>query len=313
VASILSISTASVPNALQNSAYSQQLQNVGGTAPFTWVVTKGVLPSGLTLTTGGLLQGTPVNVESQAVDVTVTDSRGSFNTRSFVLTIDPPIAALSAPSFPASASPTQQLPLAVSLAASHPSALSGQLTLTFTSKAEVPANDPMTQFSTGSRTVKFTIPANSTDAVFSSPVMLLIGTVAGTISLTATIDNGPSGLQVATIDVLPSPPQVTNLDVVKTTQGLDLVITGYSPSRRVTSVDFNFDVKSGSKTQRVTLSRNVDSLFATWYQNAASASFGGAFSFTQSVTMQGSGTVVTVSVTLKNAQGSNSSALVHPQ
>ncbi len=76
VASILSISTASLPNALQNSPYSQQFQNVGGTAPFTWTVTRGVLPAGLTLTTGGMLQGTPRGLESQSVDVTVADSQG---------------------------------------------------------------------------------------------------------------------------------------------------------------------------------------------------------------------------------------------
>jgi hypothetical protein len=144
-------------------------------------------------------------------------------------------------------------------------------------------------------------------------VLILIGTVAGTISLTANIDNGPSGLQVSTIEILPSPPKVMNLEVIKTTQGLDLIITGYSPSRRVASVDFNFDVKSGSKTQRVTLSRNVDSEFATWYQNPASVSFGSAFAFTQSVNVQGSGTIATVSVTLKNAQGDATSALVPPQ
>ena len=314
VASALSISTTSLPSAFQNFAYSQQLQNVGGTAPFTWIVTKGVLPSGLTLTTGGLLQGTPTVLDSQTFDVTVADSRGATSTRTFQLSVGPPIATLSAPSAPATATATQQFSLGVSLDAPRPSALSGQITLAFTSKAEVPVNDPMTQFSTGSRTVSFTIPANNTDAVFSPPVLLLIGTVAGTVRLTASIDNGPSAVPVATIEVLPAPPQVTSLEVLKTPQGLDLIITGYSPPRRVTTIDFNFDIKtSGGKTKRVTLSRNVDSQFASWYQNAASAAFGSAFSLTQSVGIQGSGTVEAVSVTVKNAQGNSSSTPVRPQ
>src|SRR5205085_11795443 len=113
-------------------------------------------------------------------------------------------------------------------------------------------------------------------------------------------------------EILPAPPQVTSVDVVKTTQGLDLIVTGYSLLRRVTGADFNFDVKSDGKTQRITLSRNVDSQFATWFQNPASVGFGSAFSFTQSVVVQGGGTIETITVTLKNAQGSSTSAGVHP-
>jgi len=313
VVSPLSISTISLPSALQNSAYSQQLKNIGGTAPFTWVVTNGLLPAALTLTTSGLLQGTPTTVESQTFDVTVTDSRGTSFAKTFSLAVDPPLSTFSAPSVPATAKATQQLPIAISLDAPHPSPLSGQLKLTFTSKAEVPANDPMTQFSTGSRSVNFTIAGNSKDAVFTSPVLLLIGTVAGTVVLAADIENGPTALPVATIEVLPFPPQVTRLEALTTPQGVDLIITGYSPARRITSVDFNFDIKSGGKTRRVTLSRNVDAQFAAWYQNPASVAFGSAFSFTQSIGRQGSGTIEAVTVTLKNAQGNSSSAPVRPQ
>jgi hypothetical protein len=311
VASALSITTTTLPSALQNSAYTQQLQNTGGTSPYTWLVTRGSLPPGLQMTTGGLLQGTPTLIESQNFDVTVTDSRGVSSTKTFTLAVDPPISNLSAPSIPATATATQQLPLAMSLDAPRPSVLSGQLTLTFASKAEVPVDDPMTQLSNGTRTVKFTIAANSRDAVFTSPVMLLIGTVAGTVRLTASIDNGPSALQVATIEVSPSAPQVTNLQVQTTAQGADLIITGYSTPRRVTGIDFVFVVKSGSKTSTVTLSRNVDAQFTGWYQNAASVAFGSAFSYTQSVSVQ-NGTIQTVTVILKNAQGSTSSAAVQP-
>ena len=161
--------------------------------------------------------------------------------------------------------------------------------------------------------MNFTIAGNSKDAVFTSPVLLLIGTVAGTVVLAADIENGPTALPVATIEVLPFPPQVTRLEALTTPQGVDLIITGYSPARRITSVDFNFDIKSGGKTRRVTLSRNVDAQFAAWYQNPASVAFGSAFSVTQSIGRQGSGTIEAVTVTLKNAQGNSSSAPVRPQ
>jgi len=313
VAPILTIITAKLPNAFIDNAYAQQLQVTGGAGPFTWLVTSGALPAGLTLTTGGLLSGTPAAVETQDIVVTVTDSRGVVATKSLRVVVDPQITAFSAPGLPPTTNPAKQLEVSLVLAEPHPSALSGRLILTFTSKAEVPADDPMTQFSTGSRTVNFTIPANSTTAVFSRPVMLLSGTVAGTVRLSASIQDGPSDLAVTTMDILALPAQITNAQTIRTSNGLDLLLTGYAPSRRVTSMEFNFEVKTGNKTQHVTLTKSVDSLFGNWYQNSASVAYGSAFSFTQSFILQGSGTIQSVTVTLKNAQGSTTSAPIRPQ
>ena len=110
------------------------------------------------------------------------------------------------------------------------------------------------------------------------------------------------------------PPQITHAQAVRTANGIDLLLTGYSSARRVTSMEFNFEVKTGSKIQHATLSRNVDPLFAGWYQSPASVAYGSAFSFTQSFTIQGSGsTIESVTVTLKNAQGNTTTALIRPQ
>src|SRR5262249_6407667 len=158
-----------LPIAFKDIAYSQQLQATGGTTPFTWLVTTGTLPAGLTLSTGGLLQGTPTGVESQNIVITVTDSRAVVSSKNFTITISAQLPAFSAPSLPATANPAQQLPLSVALADAFPSPLAGRLTLTFTSKAEIATDDPMTQFSNGTRTVNFTIPANSTAVVFAPP------------------------------------------------------------------------------------------------------------------------------------------------
>ncbi len=54
----LNISTTSVPAATVGTPYSQQLNAVGGTTPYAWKVTAGVLPKGLTLSKSGLLSGT---------------------------------------------------------------------------------------------------------------------------------------------------------------------------------------------------------------------------------------------------------------
>jgi hypothetical protein len=258
----LAITTLSLPNGIQNMAYKQQLQSAGGLAPYTWLVTSGTVPAGLTLTTDGVLQGTPTVTGAQSLTVTLTDSLEMTVSRTFSLTIDPPISAPTVPSLPGLLQPRDVIGVQLSLSQPHPSPLSGQLSLSFTSSAEVPVDDPMTQFSTGSRVAHFTIPANSTAAVFDSAIKLLTGTVAGTVSLSVSFDSGPSNILAASATIAASGPQITNVAAVRTSSGLNLQITGYSPSRRVTSAEFDFTVKSGSTTQLVILQSNVDPAFS---------------------------------------------------
>jgi hypothetical protein len=310
VTTTVRITTTSLPHAIQNSAYSQQLQATG-TAPFFWAVISGTLPAGLTLGSGGLLQGTPTTLGSQTFTVSVTDARNATSNQQLTLTVDPPIAALSL-TLPANLNPAQVVSnVTLTLAAAHASALTGQLIMTFTSTAEVPADDPATEFSSGSRTASFTIPANATTAQFSSPISLLTGTVAGTITLTAIVDNGPSSVPVASSNVLPTPPQMTNIAAIRTGAGLDVQIVGYASARRVTAATFIFDLKNGTKTS---LSGNVDANFATWYKNPTSTQFGSAFSYVQSFNVTGDATqILDVTVQLTNAQGSTTSAVVKLQ
>ena len=63
----------------------------GGTAPFTWTET-GALPPGLSLSSTGLLSGTPTNSGPFPFTVTVTDSAPTPETNSvpFAITINPP-------------------------------------------------------------------------------------------------------------------------------------------------------------------------------------------------------------------------------
>jgi hypothetical protein len=193
----------------------------------------------------------------------------------------------------------------------HPSPLSGQLKLAFVPNAEILSDDPATQFSTGTRAVNFTIPVGTTEAVFASKLMLLTGTIAGTVRLTATFDNGPADVPVASVDIPAVAPQMTNVTAAHTTGGLNIQITGFAPTRRVTTVEFSFDIKGSA---RRTLSRNVESEFADWYRNAASTPFGSAFSFLQSFTIQGDTSLIEgVTVRLSNAQGSTTSATIRPQ
>ncbi len=68
-------------------SYSQQLTVTNGTAPFSWAVTGGSLPPGLTLSSSGLLSGTPTAAGSSTFTVQVTDASGSTASRSLTVTI----------------------------------------------------------------------------------------------------------------------------------------------------------------------------------------------------------------------------------
>jgi hypothetical protein len=309
----ITITTTSLPDAIRGVAYSQQLQSTG-LAPVTWTISSGTVPAGMTLTAAGLVQGMPTTVGSQTFSVLATDARGATAMVTLTLAVDPPLPALSIQGLPSSLTPTQSADVNLTFASPVPGPLSGQLVLTFTSRAEVPADDPATQFSTGTRSVSFTVAANATTAAFASAIKLLTGTVTGTVTIVANFDNGLMGVPVATADISSTAPQLTSVTMVRTALGFDVQIVGYAPARRVTTVDFTFDVKNGSKVTQVPLSRSVDADFANWYRSPGSVPFGSTFSFLQSFTVSGNSSVVQdVTVRLSNAQGSTTSAVIKPQ
>jgi len=204
--------------------------------------------------------------------------------------------------------PTQQVAVGLSVSTPQPNPVSGSLALSFNSTSVVPSDDPSVLFSNGSKTVNFTIPANGTVAVFPSGTMLLTGTVSGTVVLKVSIQNGVTDVPVKTVTVPLTNPKLTNVNAVRISGGLRVQVTGYSPERRVNNVEFGFDVKTSSGTQRVTLSRIVLPEFDTWYKNAASSAFGSSFMFEQLFTVQGDTSGIdAVTVSLTNSQGTGSS------
>lgn len=73
--------------------YDQTLAADGGTAPYVWSVTSGSLPAGLTLSTAGVLSGTPASTAAASFTVQVTGDNGLSSTKDFALTISNPFAA----------------------------------------------------------------------------------------------------------------------------------------------------------------------------------------------------------------------------
>src|SRR5271170_4843443 len=72
---MLSISTISLPPASEGVAYpATALQASGGTSPYTWTITSGALPAGMSLSTDGTLSGTTAATGSWNFIVQATDA-----------------------------------------------------------------------------------------------------------------------------------------------------------------------------------------------------------------------------------------------
>jgi hypothetical protein len=88
VAGGLTVTTAgTLPNAFINASYSQNLAAAGGTPPYTWALTSGALPAGLTLTAAGLVSGTPTAAGTFNFTATVTDSASGTASQQFTLVV----------------------------------------------------------------------------------------------------------------------------------------------------------------------------------------------------------------------------------
>lgn len=84
------VSTTAADFGVVGNTYTSTLATTGGTAPFTWTLFGGVLPTGLVLDPGtGVVSGTPTLVENPIAVFTVTDSAGQTATGSVLFAIHP--------------------------------------------------------------------------------------------------------------------------------------------------------------------------------------------------------------------------------
>ena len=85
----ITVNPATLSSGTVGVAYNQTLTATGGTATYSFAVTAGALPNGLTLATGGVLSGNPTALGTANFAVTATDANGCTGTRAYSLQILP--------------------------------------------------------------------------------------------------------------------------------------------------------------------------------------------------------------------------------
>ena len=91
----ITLSPSTLPAGTVSTGYNQTITASGGTGPYTYSVASGALPSGLTLSSGGVLSGTPTTASSYSFTIQATDSLGNTGTQAYALTIAAPAVTIT--------------------------------------------------------------------------------------------------------------------------------------------------------------------------------------------------------------------------
>ena len=291
--------------------YREQLVLAGGRPPYSVSVVTGSLPPGVTINpSDASLAGTPTSPGTFRFTLRLTDSASASITKDHALQVSLPSApTLEIAGIADSGSALQQSRVDVVLASAYPMAISGQLALAFDPDTDAPADDPAIQFSTGGRTVNFTIPAGETHAIFAAgpDVAVQTGSVSGTITVTAGLR--AAGLDLGTpvirsMSIPRLPPAIRSVRAVRTPSGFEVTIVGYSPPRSLSQATFRFVAAQGANVTTPEVSVPLADAARAWFTGQQSAPFGSQFTLVQPFNVQGdTSTVAAVVVSLENGQG----------
>ncbi|WP_422403825.1 putative Ig domain-containing protein [Pseudomonas sp. GZD-209] len=96
----ISVAPVSLSNGSYGVPYSQSISASGGSAPYSYAVSAGSLPSGMTLSPSGLVTGTPSATGTYNFTLTATDANTFSGQRAYTLVIAAPTLSLSPASLP---------------------------------------------------------------------------------------------------------------------------------------------------------------------------------------------------------------------
>jgi uncharacterized repeat protein (TIGR01451 family) len=273
-----------------------------------------------------------VAVESSATPsvthTVVASTNGDLNSANNIHSDPTQVLAPPTPSFvftPSSGlAPGQQAAVALTVGTPFPHELNGTLRLTFSPDPAVGIDDPAIQFETGGRSVSFVIPANSSQARFSSfsqdgPIHFQTGTVAGSLQFPGTLVAGRlettfSSSNGSSLLTIPRQPPVIQSLRTSTEGGFAAVVTSYSTARQITQLVLDFTTSvpvalscgaapgCSASGNRITL--NVAGVFGSWF--ASDTTFGSLSTLRLPLSVSGA-VQGSVTVTLRNDRGASNS------
>lgn len=85
--STLTFVTESLPDFTQNAPAIFQIEAVGGQPPYTFEITQGALPAGLSLTPNGQIAGTPTVAADTTIFVKLSDAADASLTQAFAVRV----------------------------------------------------------------------------------------------------------------------------------------------------------------------------------------------------------------------------------
>jgi hypothetical protein len=300
----LTITTASLPAGTIGIAYSQTLQATGGVPPYSWSLTAGTLPAGLTLNSAGVISGTPTGTSTSTSNftVTVTDSQTPTHaTKSANLSItvvEPPLsvttASLAGGSIGNAYSQTLKaiggtppytwsisagtLPAALSLNAST-GVISGTPTTTGTSTFTVKVTDSAAGTATASLSIIIdadlaitttSLPGGSVGTAYSSTLQASGGTQPYSWSISS--GNPPAGLSINSgSGVISGTPTATGTSTFTVT-----VADSESPNVKV-NANLSIAINSQSCPNNSSLTGNYAMLLNGWSSSTTATAAVGSF------------------------------------
>ncbi|HHQ4756325.1 TPA: putative Ig domain-containing protein, partial [Aeromonas hydrophila] len=340
----LAITPTTLPDGTQGTAYNQTVTATGGSAPYTYAITAGSLPAGLSLnTSSGMISGTPSVSGTFNLTLTATDANSATGSQAYSLVINglPPVANAVSATVAANSSANSitlnitgtATSVAIASAANHGTATASGTSITYTPTAGFSGPDSFTYTATNASgtsspaTVSITV---STPSITLNPGTLSNGSVGTAYSQTITatggsapytyaITNGslPAGLSLNTssgvISGTPSASGTFNLTVTVTDansasgfQAYSLVINGLAPVAGAVSATVAANSSANSITLNITGTATSVAVASTASNGIATAS-GTSITYTPSAGFSGPDSFT---YTATNASGTSSPATV---
>jgi len=193
------LTTSPLPGGMNSTAYSTTLTASGGTTPYTWSITAGSLPAGLTLAAAtGIISGTPTGTGVANFTATVTDAATVTASQAFSLTIVPKLTVTTASPLPGGTNGTAYSTTLVASGGTTPytwSVTAGSLPVGLSLAA---ATGVISGTPTGTGIANFTVTVTDAALATASKALSLTISAAPAITTTSPLPAGTSGAAYST-------------------------------------------------------------------------------------------------------------------